>query len=273
MELNELKKMLSDALPQGEKKEDLLNATDKELSKLASASEAEAMKIYRDYKNLKSEILKLSSLKSLKQRYKVTIYNDSFEKKVINILNRAFLLASEELTDYKDKVDELAKKYGIGGKEFSGFFGHGVFQSAFSNYNRGVLNRVKEFFGNKKDVTLADIRKEDVVGRIKTLLDYDINFIRSDTTDYINSIFKTVSKPEVINSMPGVKVFFRILLGIAGVEKADKGMKDDGTGIETNRKYTFNGWDLGKGLFALIAYSTLTFAEDYHNSENPLEFK
>ena len=90
---------------------------------------------------------------------------------------------------------------------------------------------------------------------------------------YIESIFKTVSKPEVINSMPGVKVFFRILLGLAGVEKADKGMKDDGTGIKTNREYTFEGVKTGKGLIALIAYVTATFARDYCDSENPPEFK
>ena len=112
------------------------------------------MKIYRDYKNLKSEILKFGFLKSLKLRYKVTIYNDNFEKKVMNILNRAFLLANEELTEYRDKIDELADKYEMDGRnEFSAFFelvGCGDL-APFVKYRLYVLDEMKHLFKLKKD--------------------------------------------------------------------------------------------------------------------------
>lgn len=76
--------------------------------------------------------------------------------------------------------------------------------------------------------------------------------LKSSLEDYALDIVNKIDSSMVnFESMPAVCVFARILLGLAGINKLKK-FKD-----KFNKRYCYNDYSLGSGIFSCLTYNTL----------------
>ena len=257
------KGMLWESLPKGEEKEKLIAATDDELEKLYDKSKVEAMKIYRDYKNFKKTIKngKVSDgagSKNFNLR-ELSLLNDSIKRTLIDLLNKSYSLAKSEIDSAKGIVSSAAgsmvRSLRTAGGMLSSLFGGDPIPK--TQFEAKVLVPIRELCKLLEKETLFSNYAE-LDGRVKEVCS-KFKDVQASLEEYVIYSFKKFPDDETFESMPGVQVLLRILLGLAGVERAGKSISNDGTGTGKARaNYAYkNNILFGGGLLALLVCNTV----------------
>ena len=128
---------------------------------------------------------------------------------------------------------------------------------------------------NSKDISLlSDSVEKTLIGLLTksySLAKSEINSAKgivssaagSSLEGYVNYTFKQFPENETFENMPGVQVFLRILLGLAGIERPGKAISSDGLGngkARANYVFKFDDFEnysFGGGLLALLVYNAV----------------
>lgn len=263
------KVMMWESLPKGEEKDKLMAATDEELEKLYDKSKVEAMKIYRDYKNFKKTI-KDGNLDTYLGYSETSLLSDSIEKTLIGLLTKSYSLSKREINSTKGIISNAVEGSvrmlrAAGGMLSTIFGGDPIAETKFETDVKKPIKELCEFsqkkyksLNKKKEINETEIYKviEEIFNKFKST--------QASLEGYVSYVFKQFPKDESFeNNMPGVQVFLRILLGLAGVQRAGKSVSSDGVGngkaranyefkCTGERKYSFGG-----GLLALLVYNAV----------------
>ncbi len=254
------KGMVWESLPKGEEKEKLIAATDKELEELYDKSKVEALKIYRDYKNFKKTV-KDELVKANNNNYSnlgKTLLNDFIEKTLMDLITKSYSLAKSEIDSTKGIISSVSESISYVLKTAGGMLSYiwGGDPIAKSKFDSDVKTPIKELCKFLKEHD--EIENDEEI----TVIFNKFKDTQASLEGYVSYIFKQLPRNETFENMPGIQVFLRILLGLAGVERTGKVISNDGTGngkVRANyefatrtKKYSFGG-----GLLALVVYNTV----------------
>lgn len=267
------KGMLWESLPKGEEKEKLIAATDDELEKLYDKSKVEAMKVYRDYKNFKKtikngEVVVRNNYSSCSNSKDISLLSDSVEKTLIGLLTKSYSLAKSEINSAKGIVSSAAGSAvrvfrAAGGMLSSIFGGDPIAKTKFEADVQKPIKELCEFskkkyycgFSRSKDFNSDEKDIEEIFNKFKQT--------QASLEEYVNYTFEQFPRNETFENMPGVQVFLRILLGLAGIERSGKGISSDGVEngkARANYVFEFSGcksYSFGGGLLALLVYKAV----------------
>lgn len=276
---NYYKGILWESLPKGDEKNRLIAATDDELEKIYNKSKAEAMKIYRDYKNFKTTIkngkVVVGSCYTASNSEDISLLSDSVEKTLIGLLTKSYSLAKSEINSTKGIVSNAAGSAvralrTAGGMLSSILGGKPIPKTKFETDVQKPIKELCELSKKKKKWDCGSMNK-DAKSDEKDIEEIFNKFKRTQASleGYVKYTFGQFPIGETFENMPGVQVFLRILLGLAGIERADKGISSDGVGNGKARaNYVFESpgfcknYSLGGGLLALLVYNAMVVIED-----------
>lgn len=266
------KGMLWESLPKGEEKEKLIAATDDELEKLYDKSKVEAMKVYRDYKNFKKtikngKVVVRNNYSSCSNSKDISLMSDSVEKTLIGLLTKSYSLAKSEINSAKGIVSNAAGSAvrvfrAAGGMLSSIFGGDPIVKTKFEADVQKPIKELCEFSKKKYGCGITNRYDKDDKKDIEEIFN-KFKHTQASLEGYVNYTFEQFPRNETFENMPGVQVFLRILLGLAGIERSGKGISSDEVEngkARANYVFEFSGcksYSFGGGLLALLVYNAV----------------
>ena len=258
------KGMVWESLPKGEEKENLIAATDEELEYQYDKSKVKALKLYRDYKNFKKTV-KDEFVKTNNDNYSnlgKTLLNDYIEKTLMDLITKSYSLAKSEIDSTKGIISSVSESISSVLKTAGGMLSYilGGDPIAKSKFDSDVKTPIKELCKFLKEHD--EIKSDDEI----TAIFNKFKDTQASLEGYVSYIFKQIPVNETFENMPGIQVFLRILLGLAGVERAGKVISNDGTGngkaranyvLRIRIKNYSENYPFGGGLLALVVYNTV----------------
>lgn len=269
------KGMMWESLPKGDEKDKLMAATDDELEKLYDKSKVKAMEIYRDYKNFKKTIKDgVVKFNDYNNNYRdISLLSDSIEKTLIGLLTKSYSLSKSEINSTKGIISNAIEGSvrmlrAAGGMLSTIFGGDPIAETKFETDVKKPIKELCELFKKKNNSSCDEKENKKFEEKINKDIEEIFNkfkYTQASLEGYVDHVFKQFPKNESFENMPGVQVFLRILLGLAGVERAGKSVSSDGVGNGKARaNYVFNyggerKYSFGGGLLALLVYNTMVY--------------
>lgn len=223
------------------------------MEKQYGESKAKALRLYGDYKNLKKTVKDELAKSNLEK----TLSSDSIEKTLIDLLTKSYLLAKSELNLTKEIIVSAADSIAYGLRAAGGMLSYicGGDPIAKTKFESDVKNPIKDLFKCLKksdEISKGDEDFTEIFNKFKDT--------QASLEGYVSYTFKKIPDDKALENMPGVQVFLRILLGLAGVERVGKVISNDGTGNGKARaNYVFEtrtkSYSFGGGLLALVVYN------------------
>lgn len=279
------KGMLWESLPKGEEKEKLIAATDDELEKLYDKSKVEAMKIYRDYKNFKKtikngEVVVSNNYSARSNNKDISLLSDSVEKTLIGLLTKSYSLAKSEINSTRGIVSNAAGSAmrvfrAAGGMLSSIFGGDPIAKTKFEADVQKPIKELCEFSQKKYGCGITNRDDKDDEKDIEEIFN-KFKHTQASLEGYVNYTFEQFPRNETFENMPGVQVFLRILLGLAGIERSGKGISSDGVGngkARANYVFEFSYYEncsFGGGLLALLVYNAVVAIKEFQIQKHTL---
>lgn len=243
--------------------------------KLYDKSKVEAMKIYRDYKNFKETIkngkVVVGNNYSAKSNSEdISLLSDYVEKTLIGLLTKSYSLAKTEMNSIRGIISNAAgsavRLFRTAGGMLSSILGGDSIPK--TKFEADVQKPIKELCKLSKKKWDCGFMNKDAKSDEKDIEEIfnKFNYTQASLEGYVKYTFEQFPRDETFENMPGVQVFLRILLGLAGIERSGKVISSDGVGNGKARaNYVFESYSFGDGLLALLVYNAVVAIKEVQN--------